>query len=617
MSLKARLRIAIIALVTLVVLGLSLLDLSDLTRAQFANAASKSQFIARIVRDYVVERVNQQPALNRGETPAEAEERWTATIRTDPRLQAMLLRSTGSDPMVLTINIADQHGAILAASNPAFTGSTLHQFPSLTERSQHSPVELLWSVTRKRENFETRLPVGFGDKTVFTISVVMQSLFLRTSILPALEHLGYILLIALLAAVSLAAALPYIVLRPLERFSRQIDLIRKGESGGKDTGPGEHWETREFADVQSKLNLLGQQFSGAKRDAAELRTNIDQLLDRMQEAVLLADPSGRLILAGGSAESLLGRSRAQLTGRALTEIFPPHTPLGALLTTVIAQRRPVRNRVVPSGQGTNFVVDAEIVQGGPGRPDSGGLVLTIRDAETRKELELQLNVSSRLAAISRLTGGVAHEIKNPLNAIALHLEILRSKLDSSEPELDVIANEIRRLDQVVRTFLKFSKPIELNLQPVDCGAILNEVATLVAPEAKKKHVTVRTHLPPGPLLIKADSNLMQQAILNVVINSIEAVPEHGTVDLRAERSEGECLLTLTDNGPGIPKDVQHKIFDLYFSTKQNGSGIGLAVTFQMVQLHSGTIDVVSEPGKGTSFRLRFPETHELAQHTLA
>jgi hypothetical protein len=225
--------------------------------------------------------------------------------------------------------------------------------------------------------------------------------------------------------------------------------------------------------------------------------------------------------------------------------------------------------------------------------------------ESRRQLERQLDVSARLAAISRLTGGVAHEIKNPLNAMALHLEVLRSRLDTEQPEVDVIAREIKRLDTVVKTFLSFNRPVELQARPIDLGQVVEQVIALVSIDAQAKNIQIDTALT-DKLWLSGDPDLLKQAILNVVNNGLEAMSEGGKLDIRTEWIGADCQVRIADAGAGIPPEIQDQIFNLYFTTKEQGSGIGLATTFRVVQLHSGTIDFVSEPGRGTTFRLRFP-----------
>ncbi len=227
-----------------------------------------------------------------------------------------------------------------------------------------------------------------------------------------------------------------------------------------------------------------------------------------------------------------------------------------------------------------------------------------------ERMATELDVATRLAAISRITGGVAHEIKNPLNAISLRLDLLRARLGEPEEELmaeiDILSNEVRRLDRVVKTFLDFSRPVDVKLTEVDLVAIAKEVADLTTPQAKLANIQVWFEDSAESAPIRGDADMLKQAILNLVLNAIEAMKNGGNLWLRVSRDGGAVILNVSDDGPGIPADAQDKVFQLYFTTKLRGSGIGLAMTFRAVQLHNGTINFSTELGRGTAFQMTFP-----------
>jgi signal transduction histidine kinase len=222
----------------------------------------------------------------------------------------------------------------------------------------------------------------------------------------------------------------------------------------------------------------------------------------------------------------------------------------------------------------------------------------------------ELDVASRLAAISRITGGVAHEIKNPLNAISLRLDLLRARLGEPEEELaaeiDILSKEVRRLDRVVKTFLDFSHPVDVKLTEVDLVAIAREVAELTTPQAGLANIRVWFEAAAESALIRGDSDMLKQAILNLVLNAIEAMKNGGNLWLRVSKEQNLVVLNVSDDGPGIPADARDKVFQLYFTTKIRGSGIGLAMTYRAVQLHNGTISFSTELGRGTAFQMQFP-----------
>lgn len=610
MSLKARLRIAIVALVTFVVIGMSLLYLYDFTRMTFRAASDRAALVADEIKGSLLEHLDRETAA-RGLHPASLEEwkaNWTQIIAGDPSVTETLKRTLANADLVVAILISDDHGKVLAASDPDLVNRSIKPAEDFRDLQNGNWVRNLWDLMNRREDYLTTRSIGVQphNEPLFNITVVIRSVLLKHAVQPALQVLALTFMASLFIAIFLGTVLPNFVLDPLQRVSHSIDLIRTGQFDTA-TFPARN-EAQEFAAVHSKLSLLGEQYRGAKQDALELRSNVDQLLERLEEAVLLFDNNGRLVMTGETAERFLGKSREQIIGRGLEELFPPSTVLGNVVVGAVRRRESVPNQAVsipPEAGGPHrLMVRVEILHNRQSQEDIGTLI-TLRDVESRRQLEVQLGISSRLAAITRLTSGVAHEIKNPLNAMALHLEVLKSKLDVEQPELEVISREIKRLDNVVKTFLNFNKPVVLHARPIDLNGLVEQVIALVQVEAQAQKVQLETRLN-GKLWINGDPDLLKQAILNVVNNGLEAMQAGGRMEIQSEWMGEECVLTIQDAGPGIAPEIQDRIFNLYFTTKQNGSGIGLATTFRVVQLHSGTIDFVSEQGKGTTFRLRFP-----------
>ncbi len=224
--------------------------------------------------------------------------------------------------------------------------------------------------------------------------------------------------------------------------------------------------------------------------------------------------------------------------------------------------------------------------------------------------ELRGSMERRLAAINRLTGGVAHEIKNPLNSIALRLELLKNRVLPEMPEateeLSVISEEINRLDRVVRTFLDFTRPLEIETDEVDLGALVDETVSVLSPEAAAASIDVKWHLPADKVIVRGDSGLLKQAVWNVCRNALDAMPDGGILKLEVARNGSDAIVAISDTGPGVALEQRERIFQLYYSTKPQGSGIGLAMTFRAVQLHGGAIEIGGQPGEGAEFTLRLP-----------
>jgi len=221
-----------------------------------------------------------------------------------------------------------------------------------------------------------------------------------------------------------------------------------------------------------------------------------------------------------------------------------------------------------------------------------------------------VSYSQRLAALGRLTSGVAHEVKNPLNSMMIHVELIKERLDAPTQEvrqsLEVIGGEIRRLDRVVQGFLGFMRPHELELKPIEVSALLHSVVVLVEAEWQSQGVRFILAVAQGLPVIEGDEELLRQALLNLVQNACQAMPAGGVVTVGARVEDRTLCLEVADEGVGVaPEDVE-RMFALYYTTRPDGTGIGLSIVYRIVQMHDGTIDVRSELGRGTTMTVRLP-----------
>jgi signal transduction histidine kinase len=317
------------------------------------------------------------------------------------------------------------------------------------------------------------------------------------------------------------------------------------------------------------------------------------------------------MLASPGVDSLLN-SAEPLEGQNLSEVVGANHPLVALTQHALDSRDGPSRVTLPATDGElarPIVASAQPVKD---RGEVVGALVSLHDRESVARLESQLDYSERLADFARITSGIAHEVKNPLNAMVIHLELLRSKLDKispvaedARPQLDILTNELHRLDRVVQTFLNFTRPPRINLRPLDVNQILEETIALAAPEAEQRGSTVWRSFEPDLQKIAADADLLKQAFLNIIINGFQAM-EHGGRLIVSTSREGTdtILISIKDHGQGIRAEDRERIFHLYYTTKPGGNGIGLAQAFRAVQLHNGQITFDSQPGQGTTFHIR-------------
>jgi signal transduction histidine kinase len=590
-SLRARLTLLVTLLVAAAVLALSLMQIDRLVETWVRHTTEQTFTTAQMVKRHVLQRASErlQNTPNPPHSIDESIEIWEQAVEEDMELTPLLLDTLAQTSSIIEISVAGRKGRILAGSEPSRVGRLMVPRLNIQNLAEMGAVSRFLAILGGNIDYESRAALGVMQgrrETVFTIQVLTTSALLRKSILPDIIRTASVSLAVLVLSMLISYVTARLALRPLDRLGQVMDDIARGHvhSGERPIS-----SAREFAVVQEKLRLLGEQFRGAQQGATQLRGSFQQMLDRLETTTLLFDAEGALMMTGPRAEQLLGASREELSGRTILSLFPALDPTDL--------DRPLGNQ-----RTGNLLADIEPVPG-------GGWLVRLRDPAGRRLLESQLNVSSRLAAISRLTGGVAHEIKNPLNSIALHLELLREmvlpQVPEARPQVDVIAEEIARLDRVVRTFLDFTRPVELETNTIDLRDTLESLSALIRPEAEAGKVEISTELPSNPVPVRVDEGLLKQALMNVVRNALDAMPDGGKLTLNL-RAGDDAVISIADTGCGIPPENRERIFQLYFSTKEKGTGIGLAMTFRAVQMHGGSVDFDSSAGNGTRFQIRLP-----------
>jgi len=540
----------------------------------------------------------------------------TNYLQTDTNLNDMLESVVGNSRIVYDAAIIDPSGVAILDTNPALNGQPVPERASL-------------SVLRDA-GFRRQLRLLYGPATVYDASIGLEldgqafgsvrvglsTVFLRNELTPRLQQAAFFSVVAIFCSLVLAAVVSNVALGPLKAIARNLDSASAGdELPDEETSAGD-----EVGLVSLKIAHLGRQIRDTNQIFSALKDNVEQVMTKLQDGLMLFTRDSRVVLVSASAEKFLGRPRREILGHTAEEIFSAKstygTVLGAVVLPAFQKQRPLVQYEFDADDGRRVQVSLDFIQE-KGTPI--GALLTMRDAESVRRIEDEIEISRRLSASGRMTRGVAHEVKNPINAIVLHLQLLQNKLQQDDPEtrrhMDVIGNEIHRLDRVVQILVDFTRPRDLRLEEVDLRKILESVSVLAAPDAARHGVRVVLELPnpdpsnqDDPLMVRVDSDLMKQAILNLVLNGAQSMTEGGTLTLAARRDDEMILAEVRDQGCGIPPAAQEKIFELYFTTKgdKGGSGIGLAQTYQIMQWHYGSVEFDTIVGTGTTFRLRLP-----------
>src|SRR5579863_9047894 len=599
----------IVLVITLMVMTMvsafSYLYISQILRLRIANAYETATSLTHQLA-YAAGNVTPDFSSTAVDTsnPAALSRALADYVQTDANLNNLLQSDPGDWRYISYVAIVDNNGKALLHTNGSLVGKVVPARPNFEQVVHaHFPqqIRLVYSPAAV---YEVSYPLELNGAPFGTIRIGVQTIFLKSEVATRLMKALYISVALIFASLLLAAGISNLALGPLKEINRNLDSVTAGEPDTLYPAESEH---DEYGLVSLKIANLGRQIRDSREIFSALKDNVDQLMSKLQDGLMLFARDSRVVLVSAPVEAFLNRPRGELLGRTVQEVFDRQSLLGAALLDAFERRRPISQREFAAAGGQRVQVSLDFVQE---ETSQIGALIIMRDTESVRRLGDEIEMSRRLSASGRLTRGVAHEVKNPINAIVLHLQLLQNKLAHQEPDtrrhMDIIDSEIRRLDRVVQTLVDFTRPRDLHLEEVDLRQLLEDVAQLAAPDAEQHGVTIERHMPNVQVPVRVDTDLMKQAILNVVINGVQAMPDGGLLTISARRENGIVVAEVQDQGTGIPKDMHEKVFELYFTTKKEGTGIGLAQTYQILQWHYGSVDFESAEMNGTVFRFHLP-----------
>src|ERR1043165_9391379 len=606
LSLKTKLVIAITAMVVAIVVTLSTLYITEVVRQRIQSAADVSHNIGLELLS--VSRGAFESDLSSYKIdendPRQLEEAWQELLQTDWVVNALLDSVSGDSHLIYDAAIVDTKGVAVLHTNSGLLGTVVEpreDFNSLLHADIRQELRPIYGPIKV---YDERIPVLRNGHVFGEVRVGVANSLLRDELQPLMSKALKLSGSAILACLILAAVLSNLALRPLAAISRRLDLISSGKA---DLAEATSRRSDEYGRVSTKIERLGRQMRDVKEVFSALKENLDQMMANLQDGVMLFTSDSNAVLVSASAERFIGKPRGEMLGRQPAEIFSRESVLGRTILDAFASREPVAQEEIEDAQGRHIQLSLDFIEE---HGERIGALLTLRDAESVHRIEDEIELSRRLSAIGRLTSGVAHEVKNPLNAIVVHLEVLRQKMKEIDPDtrrhVDVISSEIQRLDRVVQTLVDFTRPVELRLNDMDLRKVVEDVVILASPAAEKHNVLIEREAAPDSLPVRIDADLVKQAVLNIVLNGVQAMPNGGTLRLTVKREGDGALISVRDQGAGIPDNIRDKIFNLYFTTKSGGSGIGLAMAYRVVQLHHGSVEFSTIIDHGTTFNLRFP-----------
>ena len=625
LGIKGKQVVGVTAIVAVVVVALSLMHLASLARVSLAESRARAELVAYAIFQRAFEVVG------------DSRDPYVA-LRNGAGMRTMLEAGLYSKGVAFAA-IVDPDDVAVAASHRDLEGQHLPAGLDLVDLLGRSWLTQLRAVYGGQgRNLEVRIPLLLGDKNLGSIRIGVSTLLIREDLSESLRPALLAALAALGVSVLVATLLSQLLLRPIHMIRSGLTRLGRGEFGVR-LDLDQH---DEFGDLGSSFNAVSEQLSADRSQMAGQVANLESAVEHLEDAVGIVSPRGELLFTNPAMRTLIP---AAAPGVAFDGLLAEDHPLRRLSEQTLASRQSRGPLPAAFGDSGERLVMTHVINDPKG--ELVGIMLIARNLEYLSQVQSTVRYSRKLAALGRLSAGVAHEVKNPLNAMMIHLELLRQQVGAARPStssgravsargelvepralavaeppavdrtealqhVDVIANEIRRLDEVVQGFLKFARPEDLKLQPVALDALFAEIVPIVRPEAERAGVQLEVACDGAPD-VNGDPAMLRQAFLNLALNACQAMPNGGTLRIHCESSRPSKTLgrhvsiAFTDTGVGIkPEDLQ-RIFDLYFTTKEKGSGIGLSMVYRTVQMHDGEIEVESTPGAGTTFRVLLPQ----------
>jgi signal transduction histidine kinase len=560
-----------------------------------------------------------------------------AGLRDDSGLRSILQASLYDKSVTFTA-ILDTNSIVVASSDPSLVGRPLPPAEDLERLAAENVVRQLQLIYSAGRTLEVRQPLSLGDTPFGSIRVGVSTVLMREALTDWLYPTIVAAAIALVIAIIVAGVLAERLLRPIHVIRSGLTRLGRGEFGVTlDLPPGD-----EFGELGSFFNVVSQQLSADRSALAGQKANLQVAVEHLEDAVALINPAGELLFSNPAMQATLNNEGI---GKPVATLLPGGHPARTIVEETLASHQSRGPVQVSMQEDTELMLMTQMITGTNG--ELVGVLLVARNVAYMSRVQSMLAYSRKLVALGRLTAGIAHEVKNPLNAMIIHLELLRTKIrnaaQAAQPQaiaaagtgtlglsggtpvatlppaaqsalehVEVIESEIRRLDGVVQGFLKFTRPEDLRLAPVKVSELLAALQPIVEPEATKSGVKVSMDCSASIPPVNGDAGMLRQVFLNLAINACQAMPHGGSLRISCARGAHQRIeVRVQDTGTGIAKEHLSKIFDLYFTTKDHGTGIGLSMVYRIVQLHDGDIEVESTQGRGTTFRVLLPQAAEV------
>ncbi len=534
----------------------------------------------------------------------------------DEKFQRFLEAYKKGSELIRNVQIIDKDYTIRFSGDPTligekYVGSTLREALGAAQ-----PVVLEESWTKETVVYDVWMPLLQKDNPQGFIRVILHSPEVR-KIYGSTQGRFMVLYGVVLSLVLATIVVMTKQLRtPIDWLAESLSLIAEGNF--KSLRP--YRRKDEFTPLFESLEKVSRVMQSVQESWHAGESRLMGTDDVLEEGVVVLDRQMRLRFANPAAIALLGSSSDRLFTQDWHMVLAGNGALRESIEEVLQHGLLVQDREVEVNAQERWL--ALRLHGYPIPADDGSMaaaILLLRDSARTRTLERDLVYASRFKAITDLYIGITHDIKVPLHAVIMHLEMLRKVVDGESRGgedkkavryIDSITQEIKRLDTIIRAFLDYASPFKNRVELVDVRQVVAECITLLEPEAARKQISLHKEVPSEPLWVYGDEGKLKQALLNLAVNAFDAMPVGGALTIRGAQHDSECLLEIQDTGQGIKDEEKAKIFRFHYSTKDSGSGVGLSIVKMITEYHGGRVEFESTEGKGSLFTLRFPKGRE-------
>jgi signal transduction histidine kinase len=530
---------------------------------------------------------------------------------TRQRLTQILADVTRGSNVVASIAVVDRNGQVVV-SDEIETGRQLAP-PAVIFQGAPHPQFLSALSPFTGGQYHLFVPLMREDEAVGYIRLSLHSQHIAGLYRRAVRQIG----LAAIVGFTCIGGLGFLLHLQLSRRGAAVARALEATARGERVPAVKRRD--EFSAALEAAGRIGRELSETRERSTQAERRVSALANFMDVGVLLLGSDQRLEFANAAAQDLFGcRSAAEWTGR--WEMIKP------ALLPALARLGPGRSgsaRVdldLPLGERARRL-RLEVYR--PGEDERDDVLVLVKDREQLDAFETDLRLASQMRSLAGIYGALAHELKAPLGAMALNLELLNDALhlDADEtPALrerrqryaTVLRAELARLNRSLVSVLSQTSAIRQSQERFDLREVVRDLEALLTPQAKQQRVDLTVALPESGILLAGHRDRLKQALLNIATNALEAMPDGGSMGVSVNSRHGHATVSIRDTGPGIPPDILGKIYGMYFTTKNGGTGIGLYVARSIVESHGGDIRVLSEAGQGTCFQVAFPLSSESA-----